>query len=98
MHEKEDLSSEMSSSGEGKLSWRISSKRLKSRTARFVLVQHTKTGKIYQITTKYVYQISVDLPNGRKIYQMAVKYTKWPYNMPNVHKIYQMAVKYTRCP
>jgi hypothetical protein len=27
--------------------------------------------------------------NGRKIYQMAIKYTKWQLNRPNGHKIYQ---------
>jgi hypothetical protein len=35
----------------------------------FFLIQHTKTGKIYQITVKYI---------------------KWPQNRPNGHKIYQM--------
>jgi hypothetical protein len=38
--------------------------------------QHTKTGKMYQKTTKY-------------IYQMAIKYFQWPQNRPNGHKIYQ---------
>jgi hypothetical protein len=36
---------------------------LSSRGARFFLVQHTKTGKIYL--------------NDQKIYQVAIKYTKW---------------------
>jgi hypothetical protein len=36
-----------------------------SRVARFFLVQHTKTGKIYK--------------NDHKIHQMAITYTKWPY-------------------
>jgi hypothetical protein len=36
------------------------------------------------------------LPNGYKIYQMAIKYTKWLYNIPNGYKIYQMAIKYTK--
>jgi hypothetical protein len=48
-------------------------------------------------------------PNGHKMYQMAVKYTKWqqnvpngrkitkwPQNIPNGHNIYQMAIKYTK--
>jgi hypothetical protein len=30
-----------------------------------------------------------------KIYQMTVKYYKWPQNIPNDHKIYQMTTKYT---
>jgi hypothetical protein len=36
-----------------------------TRVARFFLLQHTKTGKIYQITNEYVHQ-------------MAIKYTEWP--------------------
>jgi hypothetical protein len=36
-----------------------------SRVARFFLAQHTKTGK--------------NIPNDYKIYQVATKYTKWPY-------------------
>jgi hypothetical protein len=39
------------------------------------LVQNTKTGKIYQ--------------NSNKMYQMAIRYTKWLSNIPNDHKIYQ---------
>jgi hypothetical protein len=31
------------------------------------MVQHTKTGKI--------------VPNGHKLYQTAIKYTKWPSNV-----------------
>jgi hypothetical protein len=38
------------------------------RVARLFSLQHTKTGKIYQIT--------INLQNGLIIYQMAVKYTK----------------------
>jgi hypothetical protein len=41
-----------------------------ARVARYFLVQCTKREKIYQMTTK--------LPNAHKIYQMALKYTKWP--------------------
>jgi hypothetical protein len=33
-----------------------------------------KQGKIYQVTTT--------LQNGQRIFQMAVKYSKWPYNIP----------------
>jgi hypothetical protein len=40
----------------------------KTRVARFFLAQHTKTGKMYQMT---------------------IKYTKWPHNTPNGHKMYQ---------
>jgi hypothetical protein len=38
------------------------------------------------------------IPNGHKIFQMAIKYTKWPQNISNGHKIYQMATKYTKWP
>jgi hypothetical protein len=34
-----------------------------NRVARFFLIQHTKAGQ--------------NIPNGHKIWQMAVKYTKW---------------------
>jgi hypothetical protein len=44
------------------------------RVARFLSVQNTKTGKIYQMT---------------------LKYTKWPQKMPNGHKIDQTAIKCT---
>jgi hypothetical protein len=46
--------------------WRA--KEDESRVARFFLVQHTKTGKIYQNDLK-IYQ------NCLKIYQMALKFT-----------------------
>jgi hypothetical protein len=64
---------------------KLGSATIDTRVARFFLKQHTKTGKIYQITIAYVYQ-------------MATKYTKWPQNIPNGHKIYQMATKYTKWP
>jgi general stress protein 26 len=38
------------------------------RVARFFLVQHTKTGKIYHITIKHT-EWTQNLPNGHKIYQ-----------------------------
>jgi hypothetical protein len=38
------------------------------RVARFFLLQHTKTGKIYQTT--------INLPNGHKIEPVAVNFTK----------------------
>jgi hypothetical protein len=38
------------------------------RVARFFLVQHTKTGKICQITIKYTKR-PLHIPNGHKIYQ-----------------------------
>jgi hypothetical protein len=42
----------------------------------FFVVQHTKTGKIYQITMKY-------------LYKMAKNYTKWPQSRPYSHEIYK---------
>jgi hypothetical protein len=35
------------------------------------------------------HQITIKIPNGHKIYKMAIQYTKWPYNKQNGHKIYQ---------
>jgi hypothetical protein len=36
--------------------------------------KHTKTRKIYQMTTNYAYLVAKNLPNGRKIFQMVIKY------------------------
>jgi hypothetical protein len=44
------------------------------RVARFFFLQHTKTGKIYQITTKYT-KCPQSVPNTCKIDQMSIKYT-----------------------
>jgi hypothetical protein len=45
------------------------------RVTRFFLVEHTKTGKMYQMTIKYVYQMVTKIPNCRMLYQTAIKYT-----------------------
>jgi hypothetical protein len=42
------------------------------RVARLFLVEHSKMGKIFEIT---------------------IKYTKWPLNIPNRRKTYKMAIK-----
>jgi hypothetical protein len=42
------------------------------RIARFFSVQHTKTGKIYQITRKHT-KWPQNIPDGRKIDQMALQ-------------------------
>jgi hypothetical protein len=65
--------------------------------ARFVLLQHTNAGKnILPNTTKYtkghtVYQMAIQytkwpysIPNGRKIFQMAINYANfWFANIPS---------------
>jgi hypothetical protein len=51
-------------------------KRVLTRVARFFLTQYTKTGEIYKI--------AATLPNGHKIYQMAVKYSKVPQTKRNI--------------
>jgi hypothetical protein len=48
--------------------------------------EHTKTGKIYQMTTNYT-KLTYNIPNGREIFQMVVKYinifhTKALQNIP----------------
>jgi hypothetical protein len=43
------------------------------RVARFFLVCDTKTGKMYKTTQ--------NVPSGHKIFQMAIKYSKWPQNI-----------------
>jgi hypothetical protein len=46
------------------------------------LVQHTKAGKTYQITIKYT-KWPENIPNGRKIYPMAVKIVQYlPVQVP----------------
>jgi hypothetical protein len=49
-------------------------KRICDRVAIFFLVQYTKTGKKYQITRIYTKRPQ-NIPNGRKIDEMAIKYT-----------------------
>jgi hypothetical protein len=49
-------------------------KGISKRVARFFVLQHTKTGKntpnkIYQMTTKYTYQMAVKRPNGHEKHQ-----------------------------
>jgi hypothetical protein len=53
-------------------------RRKEGRFARFFLVKNTKKEE--------------NVPNDHKVYQMAMKYTKWLIleNLPNGHKIYQM--------
>jgi hypothetical protein len=38
---------------------------------------------------KNIPKLPQNVPNGDKIYQMAVKYSEWPQNIPNGHKIFQ---------
>jgi hypothetical protein len=45
------------------------------RVANFFLVQHTKTGKTYQMTTKYTKWVQ-NMPHGHKIYQ------RFPFQSP----------------
>jgi hypothetical protein len=42
-----------------------------------------------QIFLGTTYQKGKNVPNGHKIYQMAIKYLKWTLNVRNGHKIYQ---------
>jgi hypothetical protein len=42
-----------------------------------------------QIFRGTIYQNGENIPNDHKIYQSALKYTKWPENGPNGHKIYK---------
>jgi hypothetical protein len=45
-----------------------------TKVARLFLVQHTKTGKnIYRVTSKYT-KLPLNVPNGRKIFQISIKY------------------------
>jgi hypothetical protein len=50
-------------------------RRLSDRVAKFFLVQNTKTGKMYQISTKNT-KWPLNISNGRKIDEMIIKYTK----------------------
>jgi hypothetical protein len=40
--------------------------------------------------------MAINIPNGNKIYQMAIKYTKWPQNIPNGNKIDEMSINFTK--
>jgi hypothetical protein len=37
---------------------------------------------VYQNRGKYLYQKTTKLPKGHTIHQLAVTYSKWPYNIP----------------
>jgi hypothetical protein len=43
-------------------------------------LQHANQGKIYQMITKCTKRTS-NIPNGHKMYQTDIKYTKWPLNV-----------------
>jgi hypothetical protein len=47
---------------------------IQSRVARLLVVQHTKTGRNYQMTTKYI-------KNGGEIFRMFERYSKLPQNI-----------------
>jgi hypothetical protein len=58
-----------------------------NRVARFSRHNIPKRGKLYQIITQH--------------YQIAMKYTKWPYKIPNIQhtktwKIYHTTIKYIK--
>jgi hypothetical protein len=71
--------------------------------ARFFVVQHTKTEKIYQppkIIPKghTIYRNRKNIPNPYKLYQKAIQYTETGKNILNDHKLHQQATKYTKWP
>jgi hypothetical protein len=53
------------------LMWSLLS--FQSRVDRFFVVQYTKTGKTYEMTSKYT-KVQKHIPNGRKIDQIVIKY------------------------
>jgi hypothetical protein len=57
-----------------------------TRVARFFLVQCTKMGKTYQITTKYT-KCPWNIPNGCKMDQMSTKYNNIFKPLPNLAKL-----------
>jgi hypothetical protein len=61
---------------------------VKSKVARFFLMQHTKTGKRYQMVIK--------VPNGRKIDQKGIKYTIIFHfkTLQNIPKLGFLVLKY----
>jgi hypothetical protein len=70
----------------------------------FTLVEHTKTGKIYQTTTKFT-NLPQNIPNGNQIDQMAIKYAnifhyKTLQNLPGLGFLvrkYATLVWYHKC-
>jgi hypothetical protein len=85
----------MSRKFEARINRNTSSKIDHSRFARFFLIQHTRTGKIYQMTTRYT-KSPQDIPNDHEIYQITSRYAKSPQDIPNDHEIYQMTMRYTK--
>jgi hypothetical protein len=67
-------------------------KRYQARVARLSLTQHTKTGKIYQMTNdRYRYQMTKNYTKWPKILQITKNYTIWP-------KIQQITKNCTKWP
>jgi hypothetical protein len=54
------------------------------------LVRYACTKDAYRVARFSLYNI----PKRRKIYQITIKYTKWPQDIPNGHKIDRLASKY----
>jgi predicted nucleic acid-binding protein len=52
--------------------------------------------KKYTKNYRKIYQMTKNIPNDRKTYQMTEKYTKWPKNISDDRKIYQMTEKYIK--
>jgi hypothetical protein len=75
---------------------------LACRVARFFLVKYTKTGTIYQMTTKFN-KMKFNIPNGLKEnWPNILKIDQMGENIPNNHNLFemdstcdQMAIKYT---
>jgi hypothetical protein len=65
-------------------------KRARTRVARFLLVQYTKTGKMHQMTTKCT-KLTYNIPNGRKIDRMATQYTNI-FHCKTVLKFFQIGI------
>jgi hypothetical protein len=63
------------------------------RVARFFLVQNTKTGKIYQISTNYT-KCPLDITKDRKMDQVPMKYTSLPLqDLPKFTQIWIFGLK-----
>jgi hypothetical protein len=70
---------------------------LSCQSCQIFLVKHTNTGEIYQITTTKYTKLPQNIPNGRKIYQMTIKYKNFHSNAlqicvfwyENIHTIWQ---------
>jgi hypothetical protein len=58
-----------------------------------LIIFSTRAQQGCKIVLNTTYQKGKNIPDDHKVYQMTIKYTKWPQNIPNGCIIDHMAIK-----